>query len=34
MKYWIVTFGCAANEADSERIAALYKSRGYRKHGP
>ena len=31
MKYWIVTFGCAANEADSERIAALYKSRGYTK---
>ncbi|MBI5448891.1 radical SAM protein [Candidatus Gottesmanbacteria bacterium] len=31
MKYWIVTFGCAANEADSERIAALYRSRGYTK---
>lgn len=29
MKYHIVTFGCAANEADSERIAALYQSRGY-----
>lgn len=29
MKYFIKTFGCAANEADSERIAALYKSRGY-----
>lgn len=29
MKYFIVTFGCAANEADSERIASLYESRGY-----
>lgn len=29
MKYYIKTFGCAANEADSERVAALYKSRGY-----
>lgn len=29
MKYFIKTFGCAANEADSERIAALYESRGY-----
>ena len=29
MKYHIVTFGCAANEADSERIAAYYKARGY-----
>lgn len=29
MKYHIVTFGCAANEADSERIAALYEARGY-----
>lgn len=29
MKYYIKTFGCAANEADSERIAALYESRGY-----
>lgn len=29
MKYHIVTFGCAANEADSERIASLYQSRGY-----
>lgn len=29
MKYFIKTFGCAANEADSERIAALYQSRGY-----
>lgn len=31
MKYHIVTFGCAANEADSERIAALYQARGYTK---
>ncbi len=31
MKYHIVTFGCAANEADSERIAAFYESRGYNK---
>ncbi|MEK7060783.1 MAG: MiaB/RimO family radical SAM methylthiotransferase [Patescibacteria group bacterium] len=29
MKYFIKTFGCAANEADSERVAALYTSRGY-----
>lgn len=29
MKYHIVTFGCAANEADSERVAGLYKARGY-----
>ena len=31
MKYYIVTFGCAANEADSERVAALYEARGYQK---
>ncbi len=31
MKYFIKTFGCAANEADSERIASLYHSRGYKK---
>lgn len=31
MKYYIKTFGCAANEADSERIASLYTSRGYTK---
>lgn len=31
MKYYIKTFGCAANEADSERIAALYQARGYKK---
>ncbi len=29
MRYFIKTFGCAANEADSERIAALYEARGY-----
>ncbi len=29
MKYHIVTFGCAANEADSERIASYYEARGY-----
>ena len=28
MKYWIVTFGCAANTADSERIASQYEARG------
>jgi tRNA-2-methylthio-N6-dimethylallyladenosine synthase len=31
MKYYIKTFGCAANEADSERIAAYYEARGYTK---
>ena len=31
MKYYIVTFGCAANEADSERIEGYYKSRGWTK---
>lgn len=31
MKYFIKTFGCAANEADSERVAGLYESRGYTK---
>ena len=30
MKYFIKTFGCAANEADSERVAALYTARGYK----
>ncbi len=28
MKYFIVTFGCAANQADSERAAAYYQARG------
>ncbi len=31
MKYHIVTFGCAANEADSERIASYYEARGFKK---
>jgi len=31
VKYHIVTFGCAANVADSERIAAIYEARGYTK---
>jgi tRNA-2-methylthio-N6-dimethylallyladenosine synthase len=31
MTYHIITFGCAANTADSERIAATYESRGYKK---
>ena len=29
MKYHIVTFGCAANIADSERIAKYYEEQGY-----
>ena len=28
-KYYIKTFGCQQNEADSERIAAAYKAKGY-----
>jgi tRNA-2-methylthio-N6-dimethylallyladenosine synthase len=28
MKYHIVTFGCAANVADSERLASYYQARG------
>jgi len=31
MHYHIVTFGCAANTADSERIAGQYDSRGFSK---
>ena len=31
MKYFIQTFGCAANEADSERVAAMLESRGMTK---
>lgn len=31
MKYFIKTFGCAANEADSERVAASLESRGMEK---
>lgn len=30
MKYFIKTFGCAANEADSERVGSYYQSRGYK----
>jgi tRNA-2-methylthio-N6-dimethylallyladenosine synthase len=30
-KYNIVTFGCAQNQADSERIAASFEGRGYKK---
>jgi tRNA-2-methylthio-N6-dimethylallyladenosine synthase len=29
MKYHIVTFGCAANTSDSERIASYYAARGF-----
>lgn len=29
MRYFIKTFGCAANVADSERIAAAYEDRGF-----
>ena len=28
MKYFIKTFGCQQNEADSERIAAYFQARG------
>ncbi|MBI3385209.1 MiaB/RimO family radical SAM methylthiotransferase [Candidatus Gottesmanbacteria bacterium] len=31
MKYFIKTFGCAANVADSERISAQYEARGFTK---
>ena len=31
MKYFIKTFGCQQNKADSERIEAAYKSRGMKK---
>jgi tRNA-2-methylthio-N6-dimethylallyladenosine synthase len=30
MKYFIVTFGCQMNEADSERIISLYENKGYK----
>jgi tRNA-2-methylthio-N6-dimethylallyladenosine synthase len=33
MNYHIVTFGCAANTADSERIASYYQEQGYT-HSP
>jgi tRNA-2-methylthio-N6-dimethylallyladenosine synthase len=29
--YFIITFGCAANEADSERITGYYQAKGWRK---
>jgi tRNA-2-methylthio-N6-dimethylallyladenosine synthase len=31
MKYYIQTFGCAMNEAESEQIAAWYEARGWQK---
>jgi tRNA-2-methylthio-N6-dimethylallyladenosine synthase len=31
MKYYIRTFGCQQNIADSERLASYYQSRGYRR---
>lgn len=31
LKYFIQTFGCAANEADSERVASMLESRGMKK---
>jgi len=31
MKYHIITFGCAANTSDSERIASCYEARGFSK---
>lgn len=31
MKYYIKTFGCQANSADSERIASRYEARGFTK---
>jgi len=30
-KYYIITFGCQQNKADSERIAASYEARGFKK---
>jgi len=33
MRYFIKTFGCQQNIADSERIASYYQSRGYKKAG-
>lgn len=29
MKYYITTFGCQQNEADSERLASYYQARGF-----
>jgi tRNA-2-methylthio-N6-dimethylallyladenosine synthase len=31
MKYFLKTFGCQANKSDSERLDAIYQSRGYTK---
>ncbi|PIV12690.1 MAG: tRNA (N6-isopentenyl adenosine(37)-C2)-methylthiotransferase MiaB, partial [Candidatus Nealsonbacteria bacterium CG03_land_8_20_14_0_80_36_12] len=30
MKYWIITFGCQMNQSDSERIARVLESIGYK----
>lgn len=30
MKYFIKTFGCQANEADSEKLAAFFEQKGYK----
>jgi len=30
-KYFVVTFGCQMNKADSEKIEAVYKKKGYKK---
>jgi len=30
MKYWIITYGCQMNRADSERIARNLKNKGYK----
>ena len=30
MKYFIKTFGCQANEADSEKLASFFDSQGYK----
>ena len=29
-RYWITTFGCQMNKADSERMAGILESMGYR----
>lgn len=31
MKYFIKTFGCQQNHADSERVASIFEGRGYKK---
>ncbi len=30
MKYWIITFGCQMNKADSEKIATVLENKGYK----